>query len=135
MQIHLKRGEKIYLNGAVVRVDRRTSLEFLNDVDFLLENHVIQAEEANTPLKQLYFVVQTMLIDPANSGITLELFKHLLCRTSDALDSRELLTALEGASRKVSEGRYFDALRLLRGAFGLEKQLMEARGANEGMAS
>ena len=47
MFIHLKRGEKLYVNGAVVRVDRRTSLEFLNDVTFLLENHVMQAEDVD----------------------------------------------------------------------------------------
>ena len=73
MFIHLKRGGKLYVNGAVLRVDRRTSLEFLNDVSFLLENHVMQAEDARTPLRQLYFIVQSMLIDPANASMTLEL--------------------------------------------------------------
>ena len=70
MFIHLKRGEKLYVNGAVLRVDRRTSLEFLNDVTFLLENHVMQAEEAVTPERQLYFVVQSMIMDPGNAGMT-----------------------------------------------------------------
>ena len=65
MHISLRPGEKLYVNGAVLRVDRKVSVEFLNDVTFLLENHVILPEEANTPLRQLYFVVQTMLIEPA----------------------------------------------------------------------
>ena len=52
-RISLKPAERIYINGAVIRVDRRVSLEFLNDVQFLLENHVLQAEQANTPLRQL----------------------------------------------------------------------------------
>ena len=128
MQIHLKKGEKIYVNGAVLRVDRRTSLEFLNDVDFLLENHVIQAEEAKTPFRQLYFVVQTMLIDPAYAGMTFELFKHLAHRAGQAVKSPELSTALETAGQKVTDGRLFDALRLLRSVFGLEDELL---GGNE----
>ena len=44
MQIHLKKGEKLYVNGAVIRADHRCSLEFLNNVTFLLENHVMQAD-------------------------------------------------------------------------------------------
>ena len=47
-KISLKANERIFINGAVVRVDRKTSLEFLNDVDFLLENHVLQAADATT---------------------------------------------------------------------------------------
>ena len=65
MHISLRSGEKIYRNGAVVRVDRKVSIELLNDVTFLLEAHVMQPQDTNTPLRQLYFVVQTMLIDPA----------------------------------------------------------------------
>jgi flagellar protein FlbT len=118
MIIHLKRGEKLYVNGAVLRVDRRTSIEFLNDVTFLLENHVMQAEEATTPIRQLYFVVQTMLMDPSNAGMTIELYKHMSFRTTQDVDNESIRTQIDLADRKVSEGRYFDALKLLRSCFG-----------------
>jgi flagellar protein FlbT len=64
LRISLKAGERIFINGAVLRVDRKVALEFLNDVTFLLENHVLQPEQATTPLRQLYFIVQMMLINP-----------------------------------------------------------------------
>ena len=51
-KISLRANERIYVNGAVIKVDRKTSLEFLNNVQFLLENHVLQAEDATTPLRQ-----------------------------------------------------------------------------------
>ncbi len=35
----------------------------MNDATFLLESHVMQAEDATTPLRQLYFAAQTMLIE------------------------------------------------------------------------
>jgi flagellar biosynthesis activator protein FlaF len=54
-------GERLYLNGAVIRLDRKATIELLNDAAFLLETPVIQASEATTPLRQLYFVVQMML--------------------------------------------------------------------------
>lgn len=120
MFIHLKRGEKLYVNGAVLRVDRRTSLEFLNDVTFLLENHVMQAEEATTPVRQLYFVVQTMLMDPANAGMTAELYKHISFRARETTKDESTQQQIDLADRKVTEGRYFDALKLLRGCFAAE---------------
>jgi flagellar protein FlbT len=121
MFIHLKRGEKLYVNGAVLRVDRRTSLEFLNDVTFLLENHVMQAEEATTPVRQLYFVVQTMLMDPANAGMTAELYKHLSHRVQQEAGDAGIRSAIDVADKKVAEGRYFDALKHLRSCFAVEQ--------------
>ena len=56
MNISLRADEKIYINGAVLRVDRKVSIELLNDVTFLLESHVMQANDATTPLRQIYFV-------------------------------------------------------------------------------
>ena len=70
LKITLKPNEKLYINGAVIRADRKVSLEFLNDVQFLLEAHVLQAEQATTPLKQLYFIVQIMLMNPGRYAIT-----------------------------------------------------------------
>jgi flagellar protein FlbT len=120
MFIHLKRGEKLYVNGAVLRVDRRTSLEFLNDVSFLLENHVMQAEDAKTPLRQLYFIVQSMLIDPGNAGMTAELYKHLSHRVRQTTLGEDLTKGINIADQKVMEARYFDALKHLRSCFPLE---------------
>jgi flagellar protein FlbT len=135
MFIHLKRGEKLYVNGAVLRVDRRTSLEFLNDVTFLLENHVMQADEASTPLRQLYFIVQTMLMDPANAGMTAELYKHLSFRTRQAITDDVLQIQIDVADRKVNEGRYFDALKILRNSFASEQVPDEGDGQDAEVAA
>ena len=135
MFIHLKRGEKLYVNGAVLRVDRRTSLEFLNDVSFLLENHVMQVEEANTPLRQLYFVVQTMLIDPGNSGMTLELYKHISYRVQQGTAESEIARSLGIVGEKVAEGRYFDALKALRSCFALEDTVPHGTSAGREAAA
>ena len=62
MHLNLRAGERVYINGAVVRADRKVSLELMNDATFLLEGHVLQPDEATTPLRQLYFAAQTMLI-------------------------------------------------------------------------
>lgn len=131
MFIHLKRGEKLYVNGAVLRVDRRTSLEFLNDVTFLLENHVMQAEQATTPVRQLYFIVQTMLMDPTNAGMTVELYKHLSFRTRQIVSDEDSQAQIDLADRKVSEGRYFDALKLLRSCFAADDRNLVREPASD----
>ena len=76
MPISPKRSERIFINGAVIRVDRKVSLERLNDLNFLLESHVLQAEEATTPLRQIYFIAQSMLMDPANAETTFDVFRN-----------------------------------------------------------
>ena len=78
LKISLKPNEKIYINGAVLRVDRKVSIELLNDVQFLLENHVLQAEEASTPLRQLYFIVQVMLMNPQGADQARLMFRKSL---------------------------------------------------------
>jgi flagellar protein FlbT len=65
LKITLRAGERIFVNGGVLRVDRKVSIELLNDVIFLLEQHVMKPEETTTPLRQLYFMIQMMLMDPA----------------------------------------------------------------------
>ena len=62
----MRAGERIYVNGAVLRVDRKVSLELVNDVMFLLEGQVMQASDATTALRQLYFIVQLMLMNPTD---------------------------------------------------------------------
>ena len=127
MQIHLKKGEKLYVNGAVIRADHRCSLEFLNNVTFLLENHVMQAEKAETPFKQVYFVVQTMLIDPDNAQITRELYWHLSGCLHTTIENPALIKGLVSSDTCIKNQRYFDALKILRGLFKIEDKLMHTK--------
>ena len=63
--IPLRAGEKIFVNGAVMRADRKMTLELLNDVPYLLEHQIIQVDQTSTTLRQLYYVLQTMIMDPS----------------------------------------------------------------------
>ena len=132
MQIHLKKGEKLYVNGAVIRAEQRCSLEFLNNVTFLLENHVMQADKAESPLRQIYFVVQTMLMDPENAQITRELYWHLSGCLHSTLENAQLITGLVNADTCIKNQRYFDALKILRGLFETEDKLLTAESKKNG---
>lgn len=124
MQIYLRAKDKLFINGAVISVDRKVSIELLNDATFLLENHVMQKEEATTPLKQLYFTAQMMLIDPANSQQPKALFREMAEQTLKLLTSRELLEAIKQADVLVATDKPFAALKILRDGFAEEAIVM-----------
>jgi flagellar protein FlbT len=131
MIISLRAGERIYLNGAVVRVDRKVSLELLNDVAFLLEGHVLQAEETTTPLRQLYFVLQAVLMDPRNEAASLALFENLHATTLASFTNDLIIAGLTAAGGLVAENRIFDAMRTIRALFATEEAIIERNKAAE----
>lgn len=126
MNISLRRGERIFINGGVIRVDRKVCLELLNDMTFLLENHVMQAEDASTPLKRLYFAIQTTLMTPNDCEAAMQLCRDLLASLG-ALKEPRLAGGLALTVRHIDEGRMFDALKSVRALFPIEQE-MEANG-------
>lgn len=124
-KISLKANEKIYINGAIIRFDRKTSMEILNDVDFLLENHILQAEDATTPLKQLYFVVQLMLMTPNDIDASMTVYRQLLPSLLSAFENEKVVSDLKVIDQQVHEKRYFEAMRGIRQLFAIEAAIMD----------
>jgi len=132
LKISLKPNEKIYVNGAVLKTDRKVSLEFLNDVDFLLEAHVMQPEEAITPIRQLYFIVQIMLMTPGDTASARELFRTSLPLVLGCYGDQRIQSALKHVDQLVAEGQIFEALKLLRNFFDLENELVASASQHGG---
>ena len=124
MRLSLRPQERLFVNGAVLRVDRKVGVELLNDVTFLMENHVIQPHDTQTPLRQLYFIVQTMLIDPINAPQSRVLFDALYPSTVRSFANRDIIDGLLTLEQLIDEGRCFDALKILRSLFALEEQIL-----------
>ena len=124
MHISLRAGERLFLNGAVLRVDRKVTVELLNDATFLLENHVLQVEDTKTPVRQLYFAVQAMLMDPQNAAPSRSLFEAMAADVGAAFRSPAIRTGVEEAMAQVAAERPFHALKTLRALFGEEARLL-----------
>jgi len=124
MNITLRAGERIYINGAVLRVDRKATLELMNDATFLLETHVMQANDATTPLKQIYFVVQVMLMDPASAKATTQLSASLIDKALQAFEHPQIRQGLLAVSELIGRSRYFEAMKSLRALYPLEQAEM-----------
>ncbi|MFC6489975.1 flagellar biosynthesis repressor FlbT [Nitratireductor sp. GCM10026969] len=134
LKISLKAGEKIYVNGAVIQVDRKVSLEFLNDVQFLLQSHVLQPEDARTPLRQLYFVAQVMMMNPDGAEKARRLFRQTLSNLLATFKNERVLAGLKHVDTLVCEDRVYEALKAIRALYPLEEEILRTSSRQEEFA-
>jgi flagellar biosynthesis repressor protein FlbT len=130
MNITLRAGERFFINGAVIRIDRKATIELLNDVTFLLENHVMQAKDATTLTRQIYFAVQIMLMDPGATATATPLARSLLDTALAAYRTPELVSGLKGVGLSLARARGFEAMKTLRTLFSLEDEELKREAAN-----
>jgi flagellar protein FlbT len=124
MKISLRAGELIYVNGAVLRVDRKVSLELVNDVMFLLESQVMQASDATTALRQLYFIVQHMLMNPTDTGTAAALYEQHHTSLQTVCENKQMLEGLAAIDELVGASRYYEALKRIRALFPVEQAIL-----------
>ncbi|CCB67528.1 MULTISPECIES: flagellar biosynthesis repressor FlbT [unclassified Hyphomicrobium] len=120
LKITLRAGERIFINGGVLRVDRKVSLELMNDVVFLLEQHVMKPEDTTTPLRQLYFMIQMMLMDPALYMKARTMARESVSNLSASIRDPKILDGLREAGDMLDGDRPFDALKKVRTLLPLE---------------
>lgn len=128
LRITLKTGERVFINGAILRADRKVSVELLNDASFLLEQHVMNIDDATTPLRQLYYVTQQILLDPQHAQQRRDAALHVLRFVEQASPTEEVSQRLAELGEIIAKGRAFDALKLIRLMFRLEEHSVETSG-------
>lgn len=120
LRITLKGGERIYINGAVLKMDRKVGVELLNEATFILQQHIMQAEEATTPLRQLYFMVQMMLIDPALHARARDMAKDAIANLLPVLQEQTVCAGLLEVEILIDAERTLEALKKIRSLYPLE---------------
>lgn len=124
IRLSLRAGEKIYVNGAVLQFEHKTSFEIMNDTTFLLGQHVLQAEDAGTPLRQLYFIAQTMLMDPVNARGCRLIFDESFALLSDTVADAEIRAGLARVQSLMDSGRTLEAMKSIRALWPLEDRIL-----------
>jgi flagellar protein FlbT len=124
MKISLRAGERVYINGAVLRVDRKVSVELVNDVMFLLEAQVMQAAEATTAMRQLYLVVQLMLMNPTDVLDAAAVYRQHHAALLAVCESPQMLEGLAAVDDLVGASRYYEALKRIRALFPIEQAIL-----------
>jgi len=123
MRFSLKAGERIFINGAVLTVSQKVTLSLLNDARFLLESYVLQMNEATTPMRQLYFVVQSLLINPQEAEKSMDTFRRFHEALIALNPDESVRASLRHVGDLVAAGRTFEALKVLRTLFEPEDKL------------
>ena len=115
LKLSLKPGEKFVLNGAVVQNgDRRGALLLQNKASVLREKDIMQAEQANTPSRRIYFPVMMMYLDQPNFEAYQDEFVKRLSEFMGAVRNPDVLADCVNASRYVMTREYYKALMLCR---------------------
>jgi flagellar biosynthesis repressor protein FlbT len=123
LKIKLKPNERLVINSAVISNtgNSECSLKIENKATILRENHIMGEKEADTPCKQLYFIIQLMYLDQENLTRHIQTFSQLSNSIVEAAPST--LVFLDDIVRHVTRKKYYDGLKASRKLINYESQL------------
>lgn len=133
--IKLKPNEKVLVNGVILQNgDRAASIRVRsNDVSILRARDAIQKEDANTPLKRIYYIAQLAMAGEAKTDEAVQQILQGLepLKTIFAGEaSSEITRALEAAE----EQKFFVVMRAVKKLFPIEEALLQ-RAPAQALAS
>jgi len=123
LKVELKPGERIIIGDSVVtNDDQRTRLIIEGDAPILREKDILTVDEADTPCKKIYLVVQLMYLDrdPVRHH---QLYFQLVKDVIEAAPSTR--TYFERINNHILTGALYKALKETQGLIGYEKDLLE----------
>jgi len=127
MPLKLKLGanERLVVNGAVlVNGSYRTTLLVSNFAHIMREKDVLREEDANTPTKRLYFLVQAMLMQAPPSSALMALYATSREDLLGVFTKQDNITLLNDVERLVQAGDYYKALARLHPLIAYEANLL-----------
>ena len=126
LKLSLKPGEKFVINGAVVQNgDRRIDLVILNKVSILRNKDIMQLDEADTPVKRIYFAVMMMYMDKKSEKQFYQEFVERISEFMKAIKNEKALAECVSIIENVQAKRYYKALGSCKKLIPFEKQRLE----------
>jgi flagellar protein FlbT len=121
--IDLKPGEKILVGTAVITNDaQRTRLHISGDAPILREKDVLKEEDADTPCKKIYFLVQCMYL-ARNPRIYFDKYFELIREIQDAAPTTTFFFLK--INEMILEGHYYKAMKDAKELLSHEQELMD----------
>ena len=123
LKLTLKPGEKFVINGAVVQnSDRRATLMIENKASILREKDIMMPEQANTPMRRIYFAIMMMYLDDGASKQYYEQFVQRMAEFMEAISTPDALAQCVSITGYVHEKQYYRALIACRKLFSFEQE-------------
>lgn len=125
LRISLRDGEKVIVNGAVLRSTGRTDLCVENSASVLRGRDVMTSEEATTPARRLYFVCMLAYIGEGDVAALQGQIVDIVGELIRAFEAPEARAACVSFAQKVAMGQYYRALGDCRWLITYEKQALD----------
>jgi flagellar protein FlbT len=123
LKITLKPGERILVGGAVIKNgSSSTNLLVENPVPILRQRDILTREEADTPCKRIYLVVQLMYIDGTNLAAHHKIYWSLVKDLLKAAPST--LPFIDRISDLILGAKYYQALKMARKLIEYEEEVV-----------
>lgn len=125
LRLTLKPNEKIVINGCVIRnADRRQMLTIENHADIVRGVDLLGEDEAGTPVKNVYFFIQSCLLKPDIRDELVPVIQKDLAKLVPIFHE-EIGGHIFEAANHVSVGDYYKAMRALRPLIKYEARLLD----------
>jgi flagellar protein FlbT len=124
LKIALKPHEKMILSGAVIinGSNARCQLIVENEVPILREKDILSETDADTPCRNLYFIIQLMYIDKENQAIHQKNYWVLVNNILKAAPSTVGL--IDQINEEIVSGRFYQALKLSQKLIDYEQEVI-----------
>jgi len=123
LKITLRPQEKVVIAGAVIRNGgKRCELIIENRVLILREKDIMPEGEADTPCKQVYFVIQLMYLDPFKLDVHRDSYRRLAAEILAAAPSMK--NYFDDIEEHIASGNFYQALKTGRDLIDYEKEVL-----------
>ena len=120
--IDLKPGEKILIGEAVITNDsQRTRLHIAGDAPILREKDVMKEEDANSPCKRIYFIIQAMYLSKHPESLHKAYFE-MVGDVQKAAPSCSIF--ISQINEEIINDRYYKAMKLGKQLIEHEEELI-----------
>ncbi len=127
LKISLKPGEKVAINGAVIaNGDRRSSFVIQNKANILRERDIMQADQANSPARRIYFPIMMMYLDVEGYQSYYDEFKGRLEEFMAAIQNPDILKTCVDINKDVVGHEFYKALKACRELIAYEEKVLAA---------
>lgn len=126
LKIILKPGERLVVNGALMRSNGRHAVELLMDTRarVLREAALMAEEQATTPARRLYFAAQLAYVDEANLNQHRKLFLERFQDLAEIIASEEGRRILNECAIAASQLDWWGSLQAARRLISYETKLL-----------
>jgi flagellar protein FlbT len=126
LKLRLRPSERVVINGCVVQNEqRRSTLTISNFAQIIRGNDLLQEEDADTPARRAYFLIQTMLLDPQSASENTGLVADMMAKLYTAFLRQDIQDSILRAMQHVSERDYYKALACLRTVMSHEATVLD----------